>query len=62
MNVTAAGHPLFLDDGEMASLIRRHDWTASPLGSPQYWPKNLLFTLDLLLHSAFPMFLLWEKN
>lgn len=50
---------MFLDDGEMASLIKRHDWSASPLGSSQYWPKNLLFTLDLLLHSAFPMFLLW---
>ena len=62
MNVAAASHPLFLGDGEMASLMQRHDWSASPLGSMQYWPRNLLSTLDLLLHSAFPMFLFWGNE
>ncbi|WP_121353590.1 PAS domain S-box protein [Flavisolibacter nicotianae] len=62
MNATAANQPLFLGDSEMAGLIRHFDWSASPLGSIAYWPDNLRFTLDLLLHSAFPMTLFWGRE
>lgn len=63
MNLSAASHPMFLQgDGEMTSLIRQHDWSATPMGSIHYWPNNLASTLDLLLHSSFPMFLFWGKE
>src|SRR6476646_4279844 len=60
MSITLASPPLFIEgDGEMANLISSYDWSTSPLGSQQYWPRNLVSTVDLLLNSAFPMFLFW---
>lgn len=46
----------------MAMLINHHDWENTSLGSKLLWPRQLLFTLDLMLHSAFPMFLFWGKD
>jgi PAS domain S-box-containing protein len=46
-------------DGGMASLIRTHDWSSSPLGSPSAWPPALQTTVDLMLASQFPMFVAW---
>ncbi|GAB2554874.1 PAS domain-containing protein [Spirosoma aerophilum] len=48
--------------GQMGQLIGQQDWTASPLGSPQQWPAGLRIALANLLHSAFPMFLLWGDD
>lgn len=63
MSVTLAEVPSFIDgDGEMAVLIRSHNWSSSSLGSPQYWPQSLSSTLSLLLNSAFPMFLFWGEE
>ncbi|MGZ3922837.1 MAG: hypothetical protein ACXVBJ_03660 [Flavisolibacter sp.] len=60
MSIALASPPLFIEgDEEMASLVKNFDWSASPLGSQQYWPRNLISTVDLLLNSAFPMFLFW---
>ncbi|MFL6576340.1 MAG: PAS domain-containing protein, partial [Povalibacter sp.] len=47
------------DGGEMGSLMRNHDWSQSPLGSPQHWPQSLRSVVGLLLHSKFPMFVAW---
>jgi PAS domain S-box-containing protein len=46
-------------DGEMAELIRNHDWSASPLGPMELWPISLKTTVGIILHSAFPQFLFW---
>jgi PAS domain S-box-containing protein len=63
MSVTLAQLPSFIDgDGEMAVLIRNHNWSSSSLGNPQYWPQSLSSTLSLLLNSAFPMFLFWGEE
>lgn len=63
MSITLANSPFFIEgDGEMATLIKEYDWSSSPLGNEQYWPRNLISTLDLLLHSAFPMFLFWGEE
>ena len=48
-----------VQDGEMARLIRQHDWDASPLGNPASWPRPLQTTVDLMLASQFPMFVAW---
>jgi PAS domain S-box-containing protein len=49
----------FLADGEMGALMRAHDWSTSPLGSPDTWPQSLRSVVGLILNSKFPMFVAW---
>lgn len=50
----------FLDaPGEVAKLMRAHDWRASPLGPPEGWPQSLRSVVSLMLRSKFPMFVAW---
>jgi hypothetical protein len=46
----------FLAGGQVAAMMRRHDWTRSPLGPPESWPQSLRSVVGLLLGSKFPMF------
>ena len=48
--------------GEMGSLIRQYDWSATSLGTPDQWPPSLRTTLGIILHSAFPMALFWGHD
>ena len=43
----------------MADRMRAHDWSRSPLGSPETWPASLRTVVELLLDSGFPMFTAW---
>ena len=53
----------FLDaPGEVAALMRSHDWSASPLGPPDRWPQSLRSVVSLMLHSKFPMFVAWGPS
>ncbi|MGO4524917.1 PAS domain S-box protein [Microvirga sp. 2MCAF35] len=45
--------------GEMGALMRRHDWSTSPLGPPEGWPQSLRTVVSLMLTSKFPMFVAW---
>jgi len=45
--------------GAVGALMRTHDWSTSPLGSPETWPQPLRTTVALLLESRFPMFVAW---
>ena len=45
--------------GEMAELVRAHDWTDTPLGAIDDWPETLLSCLNTILASRFPMALAW---
>jgi hypothetical protein len=47
---------LLSGSGELGAMMRRHDWTASPLGEPAAWPPSLRSTVGLMLGSAFSMF------
>jgi len=51
-------------DGEagMRARIRRHDWNRTSLGPPEGWPPALCTAVDMMLHSAFPMFLAWGPD
>lgn len=53
----AAGWPF--GTGEMAELVRRHDWGATPLGPKEAWPQSLRSAADLVLDSPLAMILLW---
>ena len=43
----------------MGERIRQHDWSTSPLGTPDQWPQSLRTTISIILNSRFPMFLFW---
>jgi len=48
-----------IGDGELAELIRGHDWEHTPLGPISDWSETLITTVNLLLASKHPMFLWW---
>lgn len=43
----------------MGQRVREYNWSQTSLGTPDTWPQSLLITLNLILHSRFPMFLFW---
>jgi diguanylate cyclase (GGDEF)-like protein len=45
--------------GEMGRLVRSKDWSRTPLGPPESWPRSLRTMLGALLGSRFPMLLWW---
>jgi nitrogen-specific signal transduction histidine kinase len=50
----------FLEGGGSAgALMRAHDWSTSPLGTPLLWPQALRTIVGLVLNSKFPMFVAW---
>lgn len=52
--------PLFLmDGGEVGSLMRSHDWAATPLGQPEGWPQPLKTLVGVMLESRQPMLIVW---
>lgn len=53
---------VFIGDGEMARLMRAHDWAATPLGPASGWPRSLKVALNLLLTSRFEMWLGWGED
>lgn len=56
------GHRSSPADGELRHLIRRHDWSATPLGDPASWPACLKIATELMLASPFPTALLWGRQ
>ncbi|RZL11920.1 MAG: response regulator, partial [Rubrivivax sp.] len=55
-------HDVFVGDGEMARLMRSHDWGATPLGTPDTWPNTLKVAIRLLLTSRFEMWMGWGPD
>ena len=52
--------PAFLaEGGATGALIRAHDWSASPLGSPEGWAPALKTLVGVMLMAGQPMFLAW---
>ena len=45
--------------GEMGALIRAHDWSRTPLGDPETWPRNLQTALRIMLASRQPIWIGW---
>ncbi|MDB5735619.1 MAG: hypothetical protein JWN16_2256 [Alphaproteobacteria bacterium] len=52
--------PEFLNGGgEMGAAMRAFDWSATPLGPPQAWPRTLQTCLRIMLASRQPMWVWW---
>ncbi len=45
--------------GEMAELIRRWNWEATPLGALEAWPEELLAIVNMVLSSPIAMAIYW---
>ena len=57
------GKPAFLaGDGEMAAAIRDFDWSKSPLGPPEQWPRTLRTCLSIMLASRQPMWVVGSRT
>ena len=49
-------------NGEMARLIKEHDWSRSPLGAPDQWSQSLKTTVGLMLPAAAEIVLFWGPD
>jgi PAS domain S-box-containing protein len=54
--------PFLAGGGEMGALMRAHDWSTSPLGSPADWPQALRTAARLLLNCGHPMYIWWGSE
>ena len=53
----------FLNNGgKMGAQLRAKDWSQTPLGSPETWPKNLQTVVSLVLNNPFAMYIAWGKE
>jgi PAS domain S-box-containing protein len=48
--------------GKVAGSIRSHRWRSTSLGEIDSWPISLVFTLNLVLNSSAPCFVLWGSH
>lgn len=46
-------------NGEMATSIRKYDWSGHPFGRPETWPQSLRSALGICLNSSFPTAIYW---
>lgn len=53
------GNRFVVGTGDMATLIRDKDWSATPLGPFDRWPQSLRTTVSLCLASNFPINIIW---
>jgi len=48
--------------GELGALVRAHDWSATALGDPHTWPRNLQTALRIMLASRQPIWIGWGPD
>jgi signal transduction histidine kinase/DNA-binding response OmpR family regulator len=58
----ATGLSFLAGGGEMGALIRAHDWSKTPLGSPARWPQSLKTAVRIMLTSRQPIWIGWGKE
>jgi PAS domain S-box-containing protein len=52
----------FVGQGEMGALMRSMDWSQTLLGSVAGWCQSLRTTVNILLNSPSPMFVVWGSE
>ncbi|MGZ4590389.1 MAG: SpoIIE family protein phosphatase [Actinomycetes bacterium] len=50
---------LFAGTGEVGRDLQAVDWTATPLGAPDTWPRSLQTVVRMVLTSRFSMWMAW---
>jgi len=54
--------PFLAGGGELGALMRRHDWSATSIGSSETWPQALRTVVRLLLNTGHPMCIFWGEE
>ncbi len=62
LNLAQIGREVFVGSGEMARLMREHDWAATSLGPVERWPGALKVAVRILLTSRFDMWVGWGPD
>ncbi|MDQ4010382.1 MAG: SpoIIE family protein phosphatase [Actinomycetota bacterium] len=52
----------FAGEGEMSTRIRALDWSGTPVGPIQEWPRNLCTAVGIMLESRHPMLIWWGSE
>ena len=60
-DLPAAGD-VFSGGGEIGDLMRRKDWSQTPLGPVDGWPQSLRSVVRILLTSRYAMWMGWGKD
>jgi signal transduction histidine kinase/two-component SAPR family response regulator len=50
---------LFVGSSELATLMRRTDWTQSAVGAPHLWPQSIRALVRMMLTSRYAMWMGW---
>jgi signal transduction histidine kinase/DNA-binding response OmpR family regulator len=53
---------VFQGGGEVASLMRTFDWSATPLGGTAGWPRSLQSIIRMMLTSRYQMWMCWGPD
>lgn len=61
-NVRSASADWLIGGGEMATLVRTHDWSQTPLGPTESWSPALRMIVGLLLANRVPLLLWWGPD
>src|SRR3712207_4328391 len=48
--------------GDMGKRIRAFDWVKTPVGDASTWPVSLRVARSVMLNSAHPMFIWWNRD
>jgi len=48
--------------GDLGHLIRKHDWSSTPLGPIPSWPQSLKTAVNLMLNSQHPIWIGWGPD
>ncbi|MFL6449763.1 MAG: ATP-binding protein [Bryobacteraceae bacterium] len=48
--------------GELAKLVKEHDWSETPVGPIETWPQSLRTVVNILLTSRYPMWMGWGND
>ncbi|HEX8486868.1 response regulator [Sphingomonas sp.] len=59
MPITSTSADILDGPGEVRTMMRAHDWSASPLGPPESWPQSLKTVVRIMLSSRYAMWMLW---
>ncbi len=62
MSVSNAAPSFLLGGGEMGARMRERDWSATPLGPPEHWPRSLKTAVRIMLTSRQAMFVWWGEE
>jgi len=59
MRAVGSESDVFQRGGELGALMRSYDWSATPLGPPESWPRSLQSIVRMMLTSRYQMWMAW---